>query len=90
MRDEVYKAPAGEMSSEKFARLNYNELRFMLDTFYGLREEHGIDNFGDYFGETGLLDDLTRTDPKAFDRAISKYENYYDCNKLVDFIHTLP
>ena len=67
--DEMYNAPTGEMS-EGFANFNYNELRFLLDTFYGLKEEHGIDNFGDYFSETGLLEDLAGTDPAKFDGAI--------------------
>ena len=67
--DEMYHAPTGEMS-EDFALFNYNELRFMLDSFYGLKQEHGIESFGDFFGETGLLEDLVGTDPKAFDQAI--------------------
>lgn len=62
--DEMYNAPTGEMS-EEFAQFNYNELRFMLDSFYGLRPEHGISNFGDFFSSTGLLTDLTSTDPKT-------------------------
>ena len=67
--DEMYNAPTGEMS-EAFAQFNYNELRFMLDTFYGLKQEHGITDFGDFIGEAGLIEDLAGTDPKAFDRAI--------------------
>ena len=67
--DEMYNAPTGEMS-EGFANYNYNELRFMLDTFYGLKPEHGISDFGDFFSSTGLLGDLAGTDPVAFDRAV--------------------
>ncbi len=76
--DDMYNAPTGEMS-EDFAHFNYNELRFMLDSFYGLKPEHGIDNFGDFFMSTGLLSDLSGTDPKAFDRAIQTMTlKYFD------------
>lgn len=75
---EMYKAPAGEMS-EKFALFNYNELRFNLDTFYGLKEEHGIKDFGDFFIATDLMADLADTDSKAFDRALLKLTlKYFD------------
>lgn len=67
--DEMYNAPTGQMS-EEFASFNYNELRFVMDTFYGLKSEHGIDNFGDFFSATGLLTDLSGTDPEAFDHAV--------------------
>ncbi len=76
--DEMYDAPTGTMS-EDFALFNYNELRFMLDTFYGLKPEHGITDFGDYFASTGLLFDLAGTDPVKFDRAIrSLTSKYFD------------
>ena len=75
---EMYKAPAGEMS-EKFALFNYNELRFNLDTFYSLKEEHGIKDFGDFFIATDLMADLADTDSKAFDRALLKLTlKYFD------------
>ena len=67
--DEMYEAETGPMS-EDFAKFNYNELRFLLDYFYGLKPEHDIDNFGDFFLSTGLWSDLSGTDPKAFDDAL--------------------
>ena len=76
--DEMYHAPTGEMS-EGFAQFNYNELRFMLDTFYGLKEEHDIEDFGDFFVSTGLVNDLSGTDSKAFDAALQKLVmKYFD------------
>ncbi len=76
--DEMYEAPTGTMS-EEFARFNYNELRFMLDTFYGLKAEHNITNFGDFFASTNLFMDLSGTDPKAFDNAIRRLTmKYFD------------
>ncbi len=76
--EEMYNAPTGVMS-EEFALFNYNELRFMLDCFYGLKPEHNIDNFGDFFVSTGLIFDLSGTDPVAFDKAIRRLTmKYFD------------
>lgn len=76
--DEMYEAPTGTMS-EDFALFNYNELRFMLDTFYGLKSEHSITDFGEFFTSTGLFDDLAGTDPLKFDRAIRRMTmKYFD------------
>ena len=76
--NEMYEAPTGTMS-EDFALFNYNELRFLLDTFYGLKPEHDIENFGDYFSSTGLLTDLAGTDPGAFDHALRRLTmKYFD------------
>ena len=62
-----YEAEPCEMS-EEFAQFNYNELRFLLDYFYGLKEEHRIDNFADYLAmDTNLLGYLLSTDSKTFD-----------------------
>ncbi len=57
--------------SEDFARFNYNELRFLLDSFYGLKPEHNINDFGTLMAmETGLVQDLAGTDPRKFDLAL--------------------
>ncbi len=76
--NEMYNAPTGTMS-EEFANFNYNELRFMLDCFYGLKPEHDIESFGDFFASTDLLLPLSGTDPVAFDKAIRKLtQKYFD------------
>ena len=59
-----------QMMSEEFAMFNYGELRFLLDVHYGLKAEHGITDFGEYFKKTGLAKDLMSTDPVVFDKAI--------------------
>ena len=74
--DERYNVEPGEMSDD-FAFFNYNELRFLLDSFYGLKPEHNIDNFGDFFDSTGQLLDLRSTDPKTFDSALKLLLNKY-------------
>ena len=74
--DEMYNAPTGNMS-EEFARFNYNELRFVLDHYYGLKEQHNIQNFGDFFGQTDLITDLAGTDPRKFDAALRRLTTKY-------------
>lgn len=74
--DEMYNAPTGTMS-EEFARFNYNELRFVMDHFYGLKEQHSIQDFGEFFMQTNLITDLAGTDPKAFDNALRKLTMKY-------------
>ena len=69
--DEMYNAPTGTMS-EAFANFNYNELRFVLDHFYGLKEQHNIQDFGDFIGQIDLIMELSGTDPKVFDNALRK------------------
>ena len=79
--DRVYDAPTGEMS-QAFALFNYNELRFLLDSFYGLKEEHGISDFGDFLTyQTGLY--LADTDPKQVDDAINTL-----CGQYFDDLHS--
>ena len=67
-----FEAPTGTFS-EEFALFNYNELRFLLDSCYGLKPEHNITEFGDLFAfDTGMLLDLTGTDPRKFDLALQE------------------
>ena len=75
----AYKAPLADQRfdveprqfSEDFAQFNYNELRFLLDGFYGLKPEHNIKDFGTLTAmETDLVQDLAGTDPRKFDLAL--------------------
>lgn len=70
---EVYEAePAGEMSPG-FSLFNYNELRFLLDCCYGLKEEHNIGSFAALLAHnTGLVSDLVSADPAVFDSAVAR------------------
>lgn len=43
--NEMYDTPAGDQMSEELAQFNYNELLFNLDSFYGLKAEHGVESF---------------------------------------------
>lgn len=76
---EQVNAKEPEAMSDDFALFNYNELRLNLDLHYGLKAEHGITDFGDYFQKTGLLADLTGTSGKKFDSALTALmANYLD------------
>ena len=74
--DEMYSAPTRTMS-EEFAQYNYNELRFVMDHYYGLKEQHNIQSFGDFFGQTDLVTDLAGTDPRKFDTALRRLTTKY-------------
>ena len=79
---DIYSAPTGQMS-EEFAAFNYNELRFLLDTFYGLKAQHDISDFDTVFEQTGLKEGLTSTDPTQFDAALQKFISVY-----IDDLHS--
>ena len=63
---QKYDAPVG-IFSEETAQYNYHELCFLLDHFYGLKEDLGVETFGD------LLH--AQTDPKAFDLELMQLTN---------------
>lgn len=73
---ELYEKEPEEMSGE-FAFFNYNELRFLLDTNYGLKDEHGISNFGLFLLSAGLVTDLVSTNSRVFDNALSELTSTY-------------
>jgi len=72
-----FEVPAGTFSKE-FAQFNYNELRFLLNTFYGLKPEHNIKEFGELMAvDTDLAVDLAGTDPHKFDLALMQLIGIY-------------
>lgn len=79
LANEIDRDVPKEMSQE-FALFNYNELRFLLDCFYGLKAEHGISSFGTLLAQnTDLVSDLVSTDSSKFDNAISRLTfTYFD------------
>lgn len=60
--DYVYEAEAGERPQD-IAEYTYYELCLNLDINYGLKTEHGIEFFDDFFMSVGLDDRLKSTDP---------------------------
>ena len=68
---EAYTVEPSEMS-EAFAMFNFHEFCLFMDFFYGLKDEHHIDNFMDYLTiDTGLFADMTSTNPLDFDSALT-------------------
>jgi len=73
--EEISKAQPAEMS-DKFSGFNFNELRLLLDTFYGLKSEHDIANFFDFlFANQDLMTALLSTDSKQFDAGLAELLN---------------
>lgn len=72
LADARFEVPTGTFS-EEFALFNYNELRFLLDSYYGLKPEHNIKDFGTLLAlDTDLVYDLAGTDPRKFDLALQR------------------
>ena len=60
---------SGERSDE-FAIYGYNELCLELDSLYGVKESHHINDFASYFSQTGLTLDLLSTSMVDADNAV--------------------
>ena len=89
-KELYYSAPNGERS-EALAAFGYAELCMMLDTLYGLKENHKITSFDQLFKEVGFQEALKGTSAvdadKAVYRLITEYlddvhSNWYDFSYL--------
>ena len=69
---ELYYSAPIRPRSEALAEFTLNELCLALDFHYGLKEEHGIDNFRDYFIRSGLVTDLLDPDAQVSTAALAK------------------
>lgn len=76
--NKSFEAEPEEMSMD-FAAFNYHELLFLLDTFYGLKPEHDIDNFLDDLiaSNHGLAEALLGENSLKFDEAIAELTGVY-------------
>ena len=69
--------------SKEIIDFTYNELCMTLDYLYGLKEQHGITSFDDYFTETGLKQRMKSPDALEASRA------YYEMVWLyIDDLHS--
>ncbi|MBQ9064276.1 MAG: hypothetical protein IJ123_02395 [Blautia sp.] len=68
-------SPNGPIS-EELAWYNYCELCLALDNLYGLKEQHGIDSFDEFFDEAGYRPNLTSIDPGRIDGALEDVIHY--------------
>lgn len=71
-----YSAPTGERS-DALAEYSYNELCLVLDTFYGLKEQHDIHSFRELFWQIGYDEVLTGNSAEDADRALKSVIDYY-------------
>ncbi len=69
---EMYYSVPVSPRGEALAEFTMNELCLALDFHYGLKEEHGIDNFRDYLIRSGLLTDLLDPDAQVSTAALAK------------------
>ena len=67
---EIYYAGKKGKRSPELAEFGYNELCFVLDTLYGLKEIHGIESFDQLFWQTGYDVLLKDPDPYVADKAL--------------------
>lgn len=74
--DLYYAAPTGDRSSA-LAEFGYNELCLMLDTLYGLKEDHKIESFDKLFREVGFVEALKSTDSATADKAVYRLITEY-------------
>lgn len=74
--DLYYSAPTGDRSNA-LAEFGYNELCMMLDTLYGLKEDHKIESFDQLFKEVGFVEALKATDPAEADKAVYRLITEY-------------
>ena len=72
LMDQAYEVKPADMS-EEYGLFNFRELCFVMDYFYGLKEEHRIDSFSDFLAlDAGLFAQLSGTDSVAFDAALTE------------------
>ncbi len=77
LAEVYYSAPTGERSTP-LIYFTYKELCFMLDTLYGLSEQHGIDSFAEEIQMIeGMQAGLMSSDPAASDEALSRLVSFY-------------
>ncbi len=67
---ELYWARQPAKRSPGLAEYGYHELCLILDSFYGLKDSHHIDNFRDLFKANGYEEMLLSEDPKEADQAL--------------------
>ncbi|MCR5082412.1 MAG: S41 family peptidase [Parasporobacterium sp.] len=80
---EYYTDNVPEERSYDLTKFTYDELCFVLDNYYGLKDQHEIDNFSDFFIKCNLSMDLTAADPQYFSQALADL-----CYQYFDDIHS--
>ncbi|MCR4923015.1 MAG: hypothetical protein K5931_03310 [Lachnospiraceae bacterium] len=69
--------------TEDLAEFEYNELCMILDSRYGLKEEHNIESFDKFLTENGLAEDIKGTDQVKAELALATL-----MGKYIDDMHS--
>lgn len=83
-------------SSKEVSEYNYNILRFLFDTVYGLRQIKGYSSAESYFSSLGINNDLKSTDISTYNKAVAKlignvddgHSNYVGLSPLTKYEET--
>ena len=67
---DLYKSVEKKKYSKEFAEFNYGELCLMFDYLYGMKENHGIKSFDEFFKDTGLDSLIKSRDATGTDLAL--------------------
>ena len=90
LKERYYSVEPAE-KSQALADYTYRELCLVLDLFYGLQTEHGVNvGFDVYLEHIGLADDLRSTDPTKSSTAIASLMGGYLADVHSQFIMASP
>lgn len=81
--EELYYEVEPSLRSDELREFTYNEFCLFLQTYYGLQELHGIDDFRHFFAVTGLEEQLKSEDPIVAANAMNFFLLDY-----IDDMHT--
>jgi hypothetical protein len=73
---EVYYSAPAKARSEAMGKYTFNELCFLLDHFYGLKENHEISRFDRLFDNNGFRELLSGTDSTISDALLYRTIHY--------------
>lgn len=74
---ELYYQAEGNGLSRELAEFGYNELCFVLDNLYGLKEPHEITSFNQLFYQMGFDEDFKKASAEEADELLYKFIDFY-------------
>lgn len=81
-----YQAKPGERSPQ-LAEYGYNELCFVLDNLYGLKEPHEIESFDHFFYQNAIDDEFKKGTSEEADEMLYKFIDFYLDDLHSEFIN---
>lgn len=74
---ELYYKAEGNGLSRELIEFGYNELCFVLDNFYGLKEPHEIESFDQFFWQMDFDQEFKKASAEEADKLLYKFIDYY-------------